>query len=149
MIWPAIAIASSTSARKTQSWNATWWAPIEASPNRVATAPARTKEAMRAVVLMKIHFPSERTRRASASRSTSSVRLSPRTISDEERRAHAELRERRAPRRALDSPVEPVDEDHLEHDVDRIRDDEDDERRPEVGDPPQVPLAAEREECGR
>ena len=42
--WPAIAIASSTSARKIQSWNAIWCAPIAASPKRAATAPATTNE---------------------------------------------------------------------------------------------------------
>ena len=72
MIWPAIATESRTSARKIQSWNATWCAAIDASPNRVATAPARTNEAMSAAVRMKIHFPSESTRRASASRTRAS-----------------------------------------------------------------------------
>ena len=67
---------------------------------------------MSAVVRMKIHFPSESTRRASASRSASLARLEPRAaIDDDERRAHPELRDRRSPRRALDPPVEAVDED--------------------------------------
>ena len=72
MICPAIATASSTSARKIQSWNAIWCAAIDASPKRVATAPARTKESMSAVVRMKIHLPSDSTRRASASRTRAS-----------------------------------------------------------------------------
>ena len=32
--WPAIAIASSTSARKMNSWKAIWWAPSDAAPMR-------------------------------------------------------------------------------------------------------------------
>ena len=63
-----------------KSWNAIWCAPIAASPNRVATAPARTNELISAAVRMKIHFPSESTRRASASRGRASPALSPRRI---------------------------------------------------------------------
>ena len=45
---------------------------IAESPKRVATAPARTNESINAVVRMKIHFPSESTRRASSSRTRAS-----------------------------------------------------------------------------
>ena len=41
---PAIAMASSTSARNTNSWNAIWCAPSESSPTRASTAPATRKE---------------------------------------------------------------------------------------------------------
>ena len=58
---------------------------------------------------------------------------------------HSQLRDRSAPRRAADSPVEPVDEQDLEHDVDRISEDHDDERRLEIRDPAQIALPAERE----
>ena len=63
--------------------------------------------------------------------------------------AHPELRDRRAPRGPLDPPVEPVDEEHLEYDVHRVRNDDDDERRAQVRDPAQVALPAEREEGRR
>ena len=80
MIWPAIAIESSRSARKMKSWNATWCAPIDASPDRVATAPASTNEPISAEVRKKIHFPSESTLRASANCGSASSRRRPRTI---------------------------------------------------------------------
>ena len=68
---------------------------------------------------------------------------------DDERRAHPGLRDHRPPRRALDPPAEAVDEQHLEDEVDGVRDDHDHERRLQVGDAPQVALAAEREERER
>ena len=132
-----------------KSWNAIWCAPIAASPDRVATAPARTNDPMSAVVRMKIHFPSESTRRASRSRSTRLARLEPAQDRDDERRAHPELRDRRPPRRALDPPAEAVHEQHLEDHVHDVPGDDDDERRPQVGDPAQVALPAEREEGRR
>ena len=98
MICPAIATESRTSARKIQSWNATWCAAIEASPKRVATAPARTNESMSAVVRMKIHLPSERTRRASASPHRCLAGRQPPEHDDDERSAHSELRDQPSPR---------------------------------------------------
>ncbi len=68
---------------------------------------------------------------------------------DHEGRAHAELRDRRPRGGSFDAPVEAVHEQHLEDDVHDIPGDHDDERRPQVGDPAQVPLAAEREKRGR
>jgi hypothetical protein len=68
---------------------------------------------------------------------------------DDERHPHPGLGDHCAPRRALDPPVEAVDEDHLEHEVDGVRRDHDHERRPQVGDAAQVALAAEREEGER
>ena len=55
--WPAIAIASSTSARKTNSWNAIWCAPSEAGPMRASTAEATRKEPSSAVVRTAISPP--------------------------------------------------------------------------------------------
>ena len=149
MICPAIATASRTSARKIQSWNAIWCAAIEASPKRVATAPARTNESISDVVRTKIHFPSESTRRASASRTARLARLEPPQHDDDERRAHPQLRDRRPPRRPRDPPVEAVDEEQLEEDVRDVAGDEDDERRAQVGDAAEVALRPECEERGR
>ena len=101
---------------------------------------------MSAIVRMKIHFPSESTRRASAGRGRASPPRRPRRIDDDERRAHPELRDRRPARRARDPPVEAVDEEHLEDHVRDVPRDDDDERRPQVRDPAQVALAAERDE---
>ncbi len=147
MICPAIASESRTRARKTKSWNATWWAPMAASPKRVATAPASTNELMSAVVRMKIHFPSESTRRASWRRARIGE-LHPSQDHDEERDAHPELRDRGPPGRPLDPPLEAVHEDDLEDDVHGVCRHEDHERRAEVGDPAQVALTTKGEECG-
>ena len=149
MIWPAIATESRTSARKMKSWNAIWCAPIAASPKRVATAPASTNEAMSEAVRRKIHFPSVSTRRARTSRGRASAALHPAQDHDHEGRAHPELRDRGSGGGSCDPPVEPVDEEHLEDDVHDVPGDHDDERRPQVGDPAQVALAAEREKGRR
>ena len=50
MTWPAMASASSTSARKTKSWKAIWCAPSDAGPTRASTAEATRKEPSSAVV---------------------------------------------------------------------------------------------------
>ena len=55
--------------------------------------------------------------------------------------AHAGLGDHRAPRRAGEAPAEAVDEQHLEHHVDRVRGDEDDQRRAQVADAAQEALA--------
>ena len=60
---------------------------------------------------------------------------------DDERDAHADLRDRRAGGRAGDAPVEAVDEQQLEHDVREVRDDDDLERAPQVRDAAEVALA--------
>ena len=76
---------------------------------------------------------------------SSVTRLEPPQDDDDEGDAHPKLRDRRPPRRALDPPAEAVHEQHLEDDVHDVRRDEDDERRPQVRDPSQVALRAERE----
>ena len=98
---------------------------------------------------MKIHFPSERTRRASASRTAASPGAS--------RRSTTTTKAAPIPSCAIavphaepgDPPVEAVDEQQLENEVRDVPGDEDDERRPQVGDTAQVALRAEREERGR
>ena len=50
MTCAAIATASSTSARKTNSWNAIWCAPSEAAPTRASTAEATRNAPSSAVV---------------------------------------------------------------------------------------------------
>ena len=52
---------------------------------------------------------------------------------DGERHAGADLGDDRRPRRARHAPVEAVDEQHLEHGVDGVRREQDDERRAVVG----------------
>ena len=54
---PAIAIASSTSARKTHSWNAIWCAPSDAAPIRASTAEPTRNEPVSAVVRTAISEP--------------------------------------------------------------------------------------------
>ena len=68
---------------------------------------------------------------------------------DEEREPHPCLRDRRAGSGALDPPAEAVDEQRHEHDVHAVRDDLDQERRAEVGDPAEVALPSEQEERER
>ncbi len=55
--WPAIAIASSTSARNTNSWKAIWCAPSESLPTRASTALATRKDPYSAAVRTKISRP--------------------------------------------------------------------------------------------
>ena len=57
MICPAIASASSTSARKMNSWKTIWWAPSEGAPTRASTAEATRKEPSSAVVRTAISPP--------------------------------------------------------------------------------------------
>ena len=75
--------------------------------------------------------------------------LEPPQHDDHERRTHAELRDRRPPGRAGDTPIEAVDEEQLEEDVRDVPGDQDDQRRPQVGDAAKVPLRSEREEGRR
>ena len=149
MIWPAMATESRTSARKIQSWNATWCAAIEASPKRVATAPARTNESMSAVVRMKIHLPEREDATRERDPQGCLAGRQPPQHDDDERSAHTDLRDRRPPSRSGDPPVEAVDEQHLEDDVRDVPGDEDDEGRAKVCNAPQVPLRAECEERSR
>src|SRR4029079_16944786 len=81
MIWPAIATASSTSARNSQSWNDTWYAPSSASPIRATTAPASRNAAIRAVVRRKMNAPTDRSRSASETTGTRSARPTRRATS--------------------------------------------------------------------
>ena len=117
--WPAIAIASSTSARKMKSWNAIWCAPSDDAPTRASTAEATRNDASSAVVRTAISPPI---------RSSERMRVEPRQLPAEraqlhphERDAHPGLRDHRAPCRARDPPVEAVDEQQLEHDVGAVR----------------------------
>ena len=57
MICAAIASASSTSARKTNSWNAIWCAPRLAGPTRASTAEATRNAPSSAVVRTAISDP--------------------------------------------------------------------------------------------
>ena len=95
---------------------------------------------------MKIHFPSESTRRASVEPHASFARLEPPQHDDHERRAHPELCDCRPPRRARDPPVEAVHEQQLEDDVRDVPGDEHDEGRAQVCDATEISLRAECEE---
>ena len=97
---------------------------------------------------MKIHLPSESTRRARLEPHARLTGREPPQHDRDERRPHPELCNRGSPRRALDPPVEAVDEEELENDVRDVAGDEDDERRPQVGDAAEVALRSEREERG-
>ena len=55
--WPAIAIASSVSARNPKSWKAIWWAASDGAPTRARTALASTKQASSEAVRTKICAP--------------------------------------------------------------------------------------------
>ena len=140
---PAIAIASSTSARKMKSWNAIWCAPSDGAPTRASTAEATRNDASSARrahrdLAADLHQRADAVepRRLPARR----ARLHP-----HERAAHPGLGDHRAPRRAREPPVEAVDEQQLEHDVDRVRGDEDQQRRAQVRHPAQVALAGRGE----
>ena len=110
---------------------------------RASTAEATRKEASSAVVRTAISPPifiSERMRARSGALPARGAPLHP-----HERRAHADLGDDGAPRRAGEAPAEAVDEQQLEHDVDRVRGDEDVQRRAQVRDPAQEALAGARE----
>ena len=146
MICPAIAIASSTSARKIQSWNEIWNAPSSASPKRATTAPASRKAAISDAVRDEEELPD---RDQAASERDDRRQVVPADVTDDEpdeAGAHARLRDRGPPGGALDPPVEAVDEEQLEDDVEEVAEDDQDERRAQLRDAAQVPLAAEREE---
>ena len=68
---------------------------------------------------------------------------------DDEGGAHRGLRDRRACRRARDPPVEDVDEDDLEDEVEQVREDDDLERPSQVRDAAQVALTGKRDERRR
>ena len=57
MICAAMATASSTSARKTKSWKAIWWAASDGAPTRASTAEATRKEPSSAAVRTAISVP--------------------------------------------------------------------------------------------
>jgi hypothetical protein len=63
-----------------------------------------------------------------------------------ERRRHARLRDDGRPRRPGEAPVEAVDEEQVQEHVRRVRDDHDHERRAQVGHAAQVALPGERDE---
>ena len=66
-----------------------------------------------------------------------------------ERAAHPDLRDHGAGRRAVEPPVEPVDEQHLQQRVGQLGGGDDDERRPQVPDAAQMPLPGEGDERER
>ena len=88
MIWPAIAIASSTSARKIQSWNAIWCAASGASPSRVDDGAGEDERGIRRDVRRKMNFPSESSRRASTGRRPALPRPTRRRIATTNASAH-------------------------------------------------------------
>ena len=59
---------------------------------------------------------------------------------------HARLRDRGPPGRAFDPPVEAVDEEHLEHHVERVPEHDQHKRRAKLRDASQISLPAEGEE---
>ncbi len=67
---------------------------------------------------------------------------------DDEGDAHRGLRDRRPRSRARDAPVEDVDEDDLEDEIQQVREDDDLERPAEVRDAAEVALARESDERG-
>ncbi len=145
MTWPAMAIASSTRARKPKSWKAIWWAATVAAPMRAHTAVASTKQPSSAAVRTKSCAPidtSERMRARSGRREHAQQH-------GRERDPHPELRQHRAPGRAVEAPIEAVDEEQLEHDVDDIGRHDDDERRAQVAHAAQPALAGQRHERHR
>ena len=129
-----------------KSWNEIWYAPSSASPKRATTAPARTNEPRRASGPGEDELPhgDQPSREGDDRRHLG--RADSAHDQPDEAGPHAGLRDRGSPRGPLDPPVEPVDEEHLEDDVERVPGHDQDERRGQVGDPAEETLASEREE---
>ena len=147
-ICPAIAIASSTSARKMNSCIATWCAASAGSDSRASTALASVKAASSDAgaheqVAADAHQRAQRLGARAQGRAGVRGRAQQQ---HRERRAHPQLRDDGAERRAVEAEVEAVDEHHLEHDVHEVGDHEDDERRAQAVDATQVALAGERDQ---
>ena len=141
----AIAIASSVRARKTNRPIAIWCAASDGSPIRAITALAVANATSRAAERTK-SSPEMRTSGASSARRATARRGRRAQQQPRERRAHAELRDDGPGRRAVEAPVQAVDEPQLEHEVDDLRGDDDEQRRAQVVDPAQVALAGQRDE---
>ena len=139
--------ASRSSARKIQSWKAIWCAPSGAAPIRASTDAATRNDAYSAVVRTKIWRPTRSSGRISASRGRFE-RACGRSSSTANATPIPACAIAVPPRRAGHAPVEAVDEQHLEHQVDHVRRDDDLERAPQVRDAAQVALAGERDQRG-
>ena len=146
----AIANASRTSAMNTNRPNATWCAASGASPIRAQDGAGR-REGGQERGRPQEQLPRDPHERADELRRRPAVDARPAGAQQEprERRAHAELGEHRADRRAVQAPLEAVDEEHLEDDVRGLRGRHDDERRAQVADAAQVSLTGERDERER
>ena len=122
--WPAIAIASSTSARKMKSWKAIWWAPSDGCADARADR-GRERGSSRAARPCGRQLRAHRAPASgSAPRSGRGCRRARAAARVDERGAHPGLRDDGAPRRPGEAPVEAVDEDDLEHDVRGVGGDE-------------------------
>ena len=146
----AIATASSTSAMKMKMPKAIWCAASDGSPTRARTALA-VRNAMSSDAERR---KSSQEIRTSGLMSSGAGRRStpgpPRAQEQHgERAAHPDLRDDGAGRRAVEPPVEPVDEEDLQHRVRELGGGDDDERRPQVPDPAQMPLPGEGDERER
>ena len=146
MTCPAMAIASSTSARKPKSWKAIWWAATRRRADARAHGGGEHEAAQQR---RRAHeeLGADRHERADA-REVGRAR-SARSSTAANAIAHPELREHRAPGRPVEAPVEAVDEQQLEHDVDDVGRHHDDERRAQVAHAAQPALARQRDERHR
>ena len=117
--------------------------PSEAAPTRASTAEATRNEPSSAPVRTAISRadPHQRPHAREQRRLEARRAAGPATNAS----AHPGLGDHGAPRRAGEAPAEAVDEQHLEHDVDRVGDDEDHQRRAQVADPAQEALAGGRD----
>ena len=121
------------SARNMNSWVSTWWAASVGVSTRAATAVA---------VFHTANIASERTAKCTPLRSSFLHPLARRPIATAVRAQHpqehqrrADLHDHRAPRRAGDTEVEPVDGDDLEDHVDDVGDQHDLQRLAQIVDP--------------
>ena len=146
--WPAIAIASSARARNVQIWNAIWCAATATSEMRAATAVVRRSASEQRAGADDEVAADDRGRPARrAARGLIAGAGAPGGAPDdhEERDRGGDLGDDGAPRRAGDAAVEPVDEEQLEREVERVRGDRDHERGLGVLHPAQVAGAGERD----
>ena len=149
MTWPAIAIASSTSARKTKSWKAIWWAPSVAAPMRAQHRGGEHEARRAARRCGRTSCAPIDSERADARRGRAARDAGARSSSDANAAPIPSCASTVPQRRAVEAPVEAVDEEQLEHDVDDVGRDDDDERRAQVADAAQPALAGERDERHR
>ena len=129
-VWAGMASASSARARNSSRPAPIWWAASVASSTRAAIAvaptvtasidPTRSRRWRPAVISGAMPGPAR-----PALRGPGEVPAH----DDGERHAGADLGDDGRPRRARHAPLEAVDEQHLEHGVDGVRREQDDERR--------------------